>query len=47
MTEEQKAAELARLNRLLEARDGKLGYLQNVEAIKAEIVRIEAAPVDE
>jgi hypothetical protein len=33
---------LAELKRLLKAREGKYGFKANVEAIKAEIARLEA-----
>jgi hypothetical protein len=34
--------ELARLKRMLRVREGKSGYKANVEAIKAEIAKLEA-----
>lgn len=44
MTSEETAAEIARLNRLLRAREGKSGYSANVTAIKARIAELEALP---
>lgn len=46
MSKEEIAAELARLNKLLRARDGKVGYGQNVQAIKVRIAEIEAMTPD-
>lgn len=36
------AAEIARLQKLLRQRDGKSGYAQNVEAIKARLKELGA-----
>ena len=41
MTPDERATELARLRRLLAARDGKAGYKANVEAIKIRIADLE------
>lgn len=47
MTEEDRKLELDRLRTLLRAREGKTGYGQNVEAIKARIAEIEGmTPTD-
>ena len=35
-------ARIAELKRKLKAREGKLGYRENAEALKAEIARLEA-----
>jgi hypothetical protein len=47
MTQEEKTAALDRLQRLMRARDGKAGYAQNIEAIKAQIELLKAQPVSE
>lgn len=41
MTQEQITAETARVGALLRAREGKLGYKQNVVAIKARLVELQ------
>jgi hypothetical protein len=41
MTKEQITAETARVNALIRARDGKAGYRQNVEAMKARLAELQ------
>lgn len=45
MTAQEQADRLEELNRLLRAREGKSGYSQNVQAIKAEIETVKAQAV--
>ncbi len=47
MTGSEKAAALARLERLLRARDGVPGYKTNVQRIRDEIETLKAQPVSE
>ena len=47
MTQEDKDAALAKLERLLRARAGLPGYATNVRAIKAEIEALKAQPGSE
>lgn len=42
MTSEERTARLAILKSKVKAREGKPGYKQNVEEVKAEIARLEA-----
>lgn len=42
MTPDQIAAEIARLQTMLRAREGKAGYTANVAAIKARIAELQA-----
>lgn len=42
LTPEQIDAELARVNRLIGARSGKAGYLQNVEVLRKRVTELTA-----
>lgn len=42
MTDEEKAAEITRLKRMVRAREGMIGYKANVAEIRARIAELEA-----